>query len=58
MRWFGRVLDEVFQSGSAKVMLADDLIGEFYLGEDGFLHWRRCDECLRQDDTGGAGGKA
>ena len=41
LRWFYKILQEVEREGVARVMLADDLIGEFYLGEDNKLHWRR-----------------
>jgi len=40
LSWFENQLKELKERESIKVMLADELIGELFVGKDGYLHWQ------------------
>jgi len=40
LKWFEDQLKALQEKESIKVMLADELIGELFVGKDGYLHWR------------------
>jgi len=40
LKWFENQLKALEKKESVKVMLADELIGELFIGKDGYLHWR------------------
>jgi len=40
VKWFEDQLKILEEKESIKVMLADELIGQLFVGKDGYLHWR------------------
>jgi len=40
LKWFENQLKALEKKESVKVMLADELIGELFIGRNGYLHWR------------------